>query len=83
MNKIRINFLETRNSELLIEELMKMLELYTDLPKKRKLFGEIVCFYLLLENDLVEAIYYMKKLILKYTELNETIYVSIFDNTLN
>ncbi|XKL61669.1 hypothetical protein PGB90_001502 [Kerria lacca] len=74
MNKIRINFLETRNSELLIEELMKMLELYTDLPKKRKLFGEIVCFYLLLENDLVEAIYYMKKLILKYTELNETIY---------
>lgn len=71
MDALRINFSETEDHGNLIRELKEMLELYTDAPKRRKLLGEIVCYYLFQDYDPIEACVHMKKLIYMKNKFND------------
>lgn len=68
LDMIRIEYQESKDGEKLFNELNKMLQLYKEMPRQRKILGELVCYRLFVDYDLVEACFYMRKLI----QLNST-----------
>jgi len=82
VDMVRIEFLESRNSEKLWEALEELLEQYSEMPRRRKILGEIVCYYLFVNYDLVEACFYMRKLIQMNSSSFDVISVSTFVKTI-
>lgn len=78
LDLIRIEFQESKDKQKLWADLKKMLDLYIEMPRRRRILGEMVCYYLFIDYDLVEACYYMKKLIQMNSTSIDVINVSTF-----
>lgn len=77
---IRIKYNESGDTVDTIEDLKEMLQIYSDLPNKRRVLGELISALLFLEYDLPEACDAMKKLMSINTKMCNIINVSISVN---
>ncbi len=74
---VRIKFLENMDVDDVILDLEEMLNLYSEMPKRRKILGEIVTYYLFLNPDLGEAVVHLRKLILMDSKMCNIINASV------